>query len=165
MNYERELLKVGEVADIVVLSSDVRACIGVRSDDTIRQWIKKGAFPPPDVKIDERTMAWKQSTLAARLGVAIPHIEPTKQPYKYAERAFHLYRHFDAAGTLLYVGVSLNALNRLLAHRRRAPWFWNIARIEVARYPTRQESLDAERQAVQQERPLFNIQHATRKQA
>lgn len=87
--------------------------------------------------------------------------------YKYEaeERGFHLYRHFDRAGKLLYVGVSISALNRLSAHKQHAHWFWSIARVEVASYPTREASLEAEKNAIQKEHPLFNIVHQARRAA
>lgn len=73
---------------------------------------------------------------------------------------FHLYRHFDETGALLYVGVSLNTVSRLVDHKRTAKWFSRLARVEVQRFPTREASLDAERLAVETERPLYNIQLA-----
>lgn len=80
--------------------------------------------------------------------------------YAVAEPAFHLYRHFDGAGILLYVGISLSAINRLEAHRKTSPWFWNIARVEVQRFPTREQCEHAEKTAIDTERPLFNLRHA-----
>lgn len=76
---------------------------------------------------------------------------------------FDLYRHFDKAGTLLYVGVSLSTVSRLSQHKRTAHWFSKIARVEVDRFPTREASLAAERQAIHSEHPLFNIQLAKNK--
>lgn len=75
---------------------------------------------------------------------------------------FHLYRHFDEDGTLLYVGVSLNTVSRLIDHKRTAKWFSRLARVEVTRFPTREASLDAEREAIKRESPLFNTQHASK---
>jgi hypothetical protein len=42
-----------------------------------------------------------------------------------------LYRHFDKDGNLLYVGVSLNAIERTISHRDKSPWYQDIARIEI----------------------------------
>ncbi len=75
---------------------------------------------------------------------------------------FHLYRHFDKAGTLLYVGVSLNALIRLTAHADNARWFKQIARVEITNWATREASLRAERRAIRLEKPLHNIVHSIR---
>ena len=70
-----------------------------------------------------------------------------------------LYRHFDAEGRLLYVGISLNAFSRLMQHRRDSAWFRQIASITVEWFPTRGKAVDAERAAIQAERPLHNVIH------
>lgn len=48
-----------------------------------------------------------------------------------------LYHHFDNAGRLLYVGISLSHIQRLAQHRGKAHWYWDIASIKVAHYPGR----------------------------
>lgn len=82
-----------------------------------------------------------------------------EEPIQPDGKRHHLYRHFDAAGRLLYVGISLNALQRLLEHDQ-APWFDEIVRVEISRYPTRLAALAAERQAIRGEGPAHNIMHA-----
>lgn len=77
-----------------------------------------------------------------------------------AEQQTALYRHFDATGALLYIGISLNAVARLAQHRRDAHWFASIARIDVQWHPSRSEAEAAEREAIVAERPLHNITHA-----
>lgn len=67
-----------------------------------------------------------------------------------------LYRHFDATGALLYVGISLNAVSRLAQHRMTSAWFDQIARIEIEWHPTRTVACNAERLAIQTENPLHN---------
>lgn len=67
----------------------------------------------------------------------------------------NLYRHYDADGVLLYVGISLSAVNRLSQHKS-SPWFDRIARVQIEPFKTRDEALDAETHAIQHERPLFN---------
>jgi excisionase family DNA binding protein len=71
-----------------------------------------------------------------------------------------LYRHFDASGRLLYLGISLNHLSRLSEHRADAHWFRSIARIDVEWFDTRSKAERAERKAIKSERPLHNICHA-----
>lgn len=73
---------------------------------------------------------------------------------------FHLYRHFDSEGALLYVGISLAAISRQCDHRRLAGWFWQVARIEIMGYETLIDAQIAERTAIYRERPLHNIAHA-----
>jgi hypothetical protein len=67
-----------------------------------------------------------------------------------------LYRHFAADGRLLYVGVSLHAVGRLCQHRDHSAWFTEIARVEIEQFPSRKAALDAEREAIQSEKPLHN---------
>ncbi len=87
---------------------------------------------------------------------ALAELGPPPKPIKLRPGAFHLYRHFDAQGVLLYVGVSLSAIARLCQHRTDAAWFHEIARVELQGYATREDSLLAERIAIQAERPLHN---------
>lgn len=72
---------------------------------------------------------------------------------------FHLYRHYDDAGTLLYVGVSLSAVARLCEHKRTAEWFQRLRRVDVEWFPTREASIEAEKKAIKAEKPKFNKQH------
>jgi hypothetical protein len=67
-----------------------------------------------------------------------------------------LYRHFDEYGRLLYVGVSLRSLQRLLQHREKCEWFDLIHSITIERWPTRELALIAEKQAIRNEHPYFN---------
>lgn len=73
-----------------------------------------------------------------------------------------LYRHFDAVGALLYVGISLSAVQRLAQHRQTAHWFDRIARIEIEWHDSREEALAAEISAISCEKPPCNVQHAQR---
>lgn len=70
----------------------------------------------------------------------------------------HLYRHFDAAGQLLYVGISISTVARLVQHRDSASWFAEIARVTVEKFETRRGALLAEAAAILNECPLFNRQ-------
>lgn len=69
-----------------------------------------------------------------------------------------LYRHFDASGELLYVGISLSAIGRLAQHKRRASWASQIANVTIETFPTRKEALRAEAQAIVTENPKYNLQ-------
>lgn len=68
-----------------------------------------------------------------------------------------LYRHFDAEGRLLYVGISLSAVQRLEQHKRSAGWFGEITRIDVEWWPMRELAEQAERAAIWQEKPAWNV--------
>ena len=68
-----------------------------------------------------------------------------------------LYRHFDKDNKLLYVGISVDALDRLQSHRSQAFWFDKIRKITIEDYSTRKEALKAEREAAEKESPIYNI--------
>jgi excinuclease UvrABC nuclease subunit len=68
-----------------------------------------------------------------------------------------LYRHFDAAGELLYVGISLNAVYRLSQHKDHSAWFSSISNVTIETFPTRKDALDAETTAIIKEKPKHNI--------
>lgn len=69
-----------------------------------------------------------------------------------------LYRHFDIEGTLLYVGISINTPARLSQHRICSNWFARIAKITICHFDTEADARNAEREAINTERPLFNFQ-------
>jgi len=50
--------------DRIVWRSDLYDLIGVCSE-TVRQWIKAGKLPKPDVQISTKRMGWRLSTLRA----------------------------------------------------------------------------------------------------
>jgi predicted GIY-YIG superfamily endonuclease len=68
-----------------------------------------------------------------------------------------LYRHFNKENELLYVGISLNALNRLGQHKEHAHWFSDITDVRIEHFETRELALKAERDAVVKENPKHNI--------
>lgn len=70
-----------------------------------------------------------------------------------------LYRYFDDAGVLLYVGISFSTLQRALQHRRDKSWWRYAKTIDIEHYDTRDAALEAERLAIVNERPLCNIVH------
>lgn len=70
-----------------------------------------------------------------------------------------LYRHWNADGDLLYVGISLSALYRLSQHRQNADWYDDISEVTIQHFNSREEALRAERLAIQSECPAHNIKH------
>lgn len=69
-----------------------------------------------------------------------------------------LYRHFDAQGNLLYVGITNYEPKRRNEHKLEAKWFKEIARVETAEFDTRAEAAVAEITAIFTEKPLHNIE-------
>lgn len=66
-----------------------------------------------------------------------------------------LYRHFDADGSLLYVGMSLDVMNRTRSHALSA-WWNDVATITIERFETKEQAAAAELHAIRTERPLHN---------
>lgn len=73
-----------------------------------------------------------------------------------------LYRFFNRKGDLLYVGISANAAKRMAEHRKDKPWWHEVKRVDIERYPSRHEAADAERLAIRTEHPKYNIVHAVK---
>lgn len=67
-----------------------------------------------------------------------------------------LYRVYDQAGLLLYVGISKNALKRFGEHSMSQPWWGDGTTVKMQHYPTRAEALAAEEAAIKSERPAHN---------
>jgi hypothetical protein len=77
-----------------------------------------------------------------------PRVDRSAQPTQ-------LYRHFNSVGVLLYVGISLSAVNRLSQHKESF-WFNKITHIEVETFPSRASAISAEAEAIASEKPLYN---------
>lgn len=73
-----------------------------------------------------------------------------------------LYRHYDARGDLLYVGMSLSVMSRQFSHFKNAVWANSIYQIIIEPFSTRDELVEAEKLAIQIEFPKFNISHNER---
>lgn len=76
-----------------------------------------------------------------------------------------LYRHFDSGGKLLYVGISISALQRFLGHRSNSEWVGQIATMTIEQCANIDEARERERAAIKAEKPLWNIQHNKRGQS
>ena len=73
-----------------------------------------------------------------------------------------LYRHFDAQGVLLYVGISYGFLARLSQHRKKAPWYDQITSVTVEKCTSREDALARETLAIATEKPLYNVAGAVK---
>lgn len=75
-----------------------------------------------------------------------------------------LYRLFDKAGVLLYVGIATSPHTRWYAHREEKRWWPQVAREEIEWFPSRTDAKAAEKIAIKAEGPVYNVTHsATRK--
>lgn len=70
-----------------------------------------------------------------------------------------LYRFFAQDGQLLYVGITINPAIRWHQHSKNKPDWRKVAVVRLEHHENREDALDAERQAIQTELPLWNIQH------
>jgi hypothetical protein len=68
-----------------------------------------------------------------------------------------LYRHYDADGVLLYVGMADQPEVRERQHDYMSVWHRFSAHMSTAEHPTRKAALVAEQAAIKSERPLFNL--------
>ena len=71
-----------------------------------------------------------------------------------------LYRYFDSAGVLLYVGITSAWHLRLKGHQARSPWWSRAANITLVHFATQEEAVAAERTAISNEHPLYNRAHS-----
>jgi len=101
---------------------------------------------------------------AFRMGVGAEHfssyfpgIDLESAPRRESRTA--LYRHWDASGKLLYLGISHDPAARSEQHRRRSPWFKFVSETSVAWFETRDQAASAERAAIRSEAPVFNHTH------
>jgi hypothetical protein len=67
-----------------------------------------------------------------------------------------LYRHYDDAGRLLYVGVSADPARRFWEHKSCAEWAARVARSELVWYANRDLALHDEARAISDLAPEFN---------
>ncbi|WP_420124375.1 GIY-YIG nuclease family protein [Nakamurella sp.] len=70
-----------------------------------------------------------------------------------------LYRLFDRAGNLLYIGITVNPPSRFGQHADEKPWWPEVdpERIALTWFDTRAEAEKLELLAVRDERPLHNV--------
>lgn len=68
-----------------------------------------------------------------------------------------LYRLFDQAGDLLYVGISTRPLQRVREHSKGQTWWTEVASQTFEHHPTRSEAARAELAAIRTENPRHNI--------
>ncbi len=74
----------------------------------------------------------------------------------------NLYRMFDEADHLLYVGVTRHLSRRKSKHKKFKRWYGDVARIKCEPFTSRIDAEDAELKAIQTESPRYNIAGKTR---
>lgn len=96
-------------------------------------------------------------------GTKTPHMPPCPSLYRGARGLGSgkqtLYRFWSHNHELLYIGISSNLPQRITEHRQNKKWWTDIATITVEHFPDRASVSAAEKIAIQNERPLWNIAH------
>ncbi len=72
-----------------------------------------------------------------------------------------LYRHFGGCDELLYIGITNDISKRWRAHKSTSSWRRKVYKTTYEYFHSREALLQAERLAIQAERPRFNIIHST----
>ena len=67
-----------------------------------------------------------------------------------------VYRFFDSAGILLYVGCTSDPKKRCVCHRTQSTWAMQIERVNVKWFPGWLQAARAEAEAIMNERPKHN---------
>lgn len=75
--------------------------------------------------------------------------------YRGAQHA--LYRFWSGSHELLYIGITLDPGTRWADHRRTKVWWQEVAAITIQPYSSRESVIAAEKNAIETERPLYNI--------
>lgn len=75
------------------------------------------------------------------------------------DRPHALYRFYDRADVLLYIGITADLGARIGQHRGEKPWWLEVARVDVEHHPNRTAVLAAERAAIRDEKPVWNDAH------
>lgn len=70
-----------------------------------------------------------------------------------------VYRFYDRAGALLYVGMTTVGPVRWGEHAVSQPWWGDVAHVTVVHCATVEEALTAEARAIQLEDPRYNVIH------
>lgn len=117
------------------------------------------------------TESERTQVMAYQLGLTIQqaakYMDRAKQAEHYSSQAPHpgrtaVYRHFDADGVLLYIGIAKDPAQRSEQHGYHSRWWRFVADTTVTWFDTRDAALNEEREAIGRERPVFNGTHNTR---
>lgn len=71
-----------------------------------------------------------------------------------------LYRFYDEADQLIYVGATTNPAVRFQEHSHHQPWWDEVATIRLERFDSRKKLMAAEAAAIAEEGPRHNTIHA-----
>jgi hypothetical protein len=106
----------------------------------------------------------RTAVVAYQLGLSVLQAEAMVRKVQRAEKRAaqgktSLYRHYDASGVLLYVGIAKDPLLRSEQHEAQSNWYRFVDRTDIEWFDTRDLASAAERSAITTERPIFNDTH------
>lgn len=101
-----------------------------------------------------KAAAAKQSKERARLELLAM---AASTPPDEAARASCVYRYFDQAGTLLYVGKTVRGMTRVWEHTETSLWWPQVAYSTVEHFASDAQAAAAEQHAILTEQPLHNV--------
>lgn len=87
----------------------------------------------------------------------MPSILPQTPDAQAAEASQVLYRFWNLADELLYVGITAKPWERWKQHRGDKPWWSEVAKVTLETFATREDVRAAELEAIRNERPRYNI--------
>lgn len=94
--------------------------------------------------------------------VALGEQKPDLPELENASGKSALYRCFDSKGGLIYVGISMNMPSRMIQHVNSSQWMVMVTRVEIEWHNSRKAAEAAEKTAIKNERPYFNVVHNKR---
>lgn len=74
-----------------------------------------------------------------------------------------LYRAYGKNHELLYIGISHQVFARFDQHAHTADWMYNCWYVNLQHFPYRKQAMEAERVAIQNEKPKYNQIHKREK--
>src|SRR5690606_19885778 len=72
-----------------------------------------------------------------------------------------VYRHYDASGLLLYIGMTCDQSVRESMHGTSSPWWIHVRHSEMTWYATRSKGTEAEKSLIIELEPMFNTVYNT----
>lgn len=86
---------------------------------------------------------------------------PRSQTNTAPGRTHSVYRIYDEAGMLLYVGYTSRGHARQLEHIATKPWARDVAETHWEHYDSREDALAREKRLIRSHHPVHNVVHST----
>lgn len=125
-------------------------------------WPLSGSFDrQPTLAVDAECGEVVHGFYGARTLLELPDFYQLCEKCTFADFVppYMVYRLYDAAGDLLYVGQTGDFLVRIRGHFQQSRWWSEVDRWFLEPHQTMQSSIDAEIEAIQNEHPRHNRLH------